>query len=126
MGMDEGMGGTGPGRYARTDWGWLLQAATGLGLVVLGTVHLITQHFTARKLLDYAEVTAWLRQPWVLVVEILFLGTVVAHAVLGVRSILLDLGPSPAAEQRVTRLTLIAGVALVVYGVGLTALVVMR
>jgi succinate dehydrogenase / fumarate reductase membrane anchor subunit len=102
-------------------WGWLWQAITGVALVVLLAVHMVAQHFVAAHgLRDYAEVVAYLRNPLILVVELLFLVTVTTHALLGVRAIVFDFGLSDAAEKRVTWALWGVGVLTVGYGVWLT------
>jgi len=102
-------------------WGWFLQAITGLALVVLLSVHMVAQHFVAAHgLRDYAEVVAYLRNPLVTAIELLFLVTVTTHALLGVRAIVFDFGLSDAAEKRVTWALWGVGVLTVGYGVWLT------
>jgi len=113
-------------RNVSPDWGWLLQAATGLGLLILGSFHIVAQHFTSQGLMDSAAVKAWLRQPWVFAIETLFLVAVVIHAALGVRSILLDLGLAPATERKINKATLMAAILLMSYGAALTTLLVIR
>jgi len=114
------VGATVPERTARTDrpgrptgggWGWLLQVITGGALLVLVVVHLVAQHFVVEApggLRDYAQVLAYLGNPVMVVIESLFLVAVTWHAMLGVRSILLDLGLGDVGRRRV--------------GVGVTAL----
>jgi len=107
----------------RPAWGWPLQALSGLALVVLGGIHVWTQHFSGQGLLDYQHVVAWLRQPWAFVMENVFLGIVVAHALLGIRAVLFDLGLSLSTERRLTRMLAAVAVVLFLYGVGLTWIV---
>lgn len=96
---------------------WLWQVVTGIGLVVLLGLHMIANHFIAKGgLRDYAAVVAYLRNPIVLVLEILFLICVTTHALLGIRAILLDFGLSERVEQLVTRVLKWAGVLTVGYG----------
>ena len=74
---------------------WLWQVFTGIGLVILLGLHFIANHFIAKGgLRDFADVVAYLRNPVILVLEILFLLCVTSHALLGVRAILVDLGLS--------------------------------
>lgn len=113
-------GGAVPERPARTDrpgrptggaWGWLLQVITGGALLVLVVVHLVAQHFVVEApggLRDYAQVLAYLGNPVMVVIESLFLVAVTWHAMLGIRSILLDLGLGDVGRRRV--------------GIGVTAL----
>lgn len=104
---------------------WLWQAATGTALVVLLGLHLVANHFVVRGgLRDFADVQRYLRNPLVLVLEVLFLVVVATHAMLGVRAIVLDLGVSDRAERLVSRALTALGAATVAYGLWLTWLVV--
>jgi len=90
---------------------------TGIGLVVLLGLHMIANHFIAKGgLRDYAAVVAYLRNPVILVLEILFLVCVTTHALLGVRAILLDLGLSDQVEQVVTHVLKWIGCLTICYG----------
>ena len=96
---------------------WLWQVVTGVGLVVLLGLHMIANHFVAKGgLRDYAAVVAYLRDPIILALEILFLICVTTHALLGVRAILLDFGLSERIEQLVTRILKWIAVLTVGYG----------
>lgn len=102
-------------------WGWFWQAATGLGLIILLALHMIANHFVAEGgIRDFAGVVEYLRNPIIIVLEVLFLITVTSHALLGVRAILFDLGLSERAEKRVTGLLTVIGVLTVAYGLWLT------
>ena len=104
---------------------WLWQAITGIGLVVLLGLHMVANHFIARGgLRDYAAVAAYLRNPIILVLEVLFLVCVTTHALLGVRAILLDFGLSNRVEQILTRVLKWIGVLTVSYGLVVTWFVV--
>jgi succinate dehydrogenase hydrophobic anchor subunit len=95
----------GPSGRGGGGWGWGLQVVTGVALLVLVVVHLVAQHFVVDApggLRDHASVLAYLGNPVIVVVESLFLIAVTWHAMLGVRSILLDLGLGPAGRRRVT------------------------
>lgn len=99
---------------------WLWQAATGVVLIVVLTVHMVAHHFVVEGgLRSYAEVVAYLRSPVIMATEHLFLAAVTLHAMLGVRAVLLDLGPAPAVERRITSAVTLIGVLTVVYGVWL-------
>ena len=100
---------------------WLWQAVTGTGLIILASLHMIAHHFVAEGgLRDYAGVVDYLRNPLIIVLEVLFLITVTAHALLGARAILFDFGLSEAAEKRVTQALWIFGILTVGYGLWLT------
>jgi succinate dehydrogenase hydrophobic anchor subunit len=104
---------------------WLWQIFTGVGLVVLLGLHFIANHFVAQgSLRDFAEVVAYLRNPFILSLEVLFLLCVTTHALLGVRAILLDFGLSELAERRVGRALKVLGVLTVGYGLSVTWMVI--
>lgn len=100
-------------------WGWGLQVVTGGALLVLVVVHLVAQHFvvdTPGGLRDHASVLAYLGNPVIVVIESLFLLAVTWHAMLGVRSILLDLGLGARGRRRVTVGVTVLGVVTLGYG----------
>src|SRR5258708_39546784 len=101
------------------------QLIRGVGLIVLLGLHFIANHFVAKGgLRDFAEVVAYLRNPLILCLEVLFLLCVTTHALLGVRAILLDFGLSQAAESHLDRVLKVVGVLTVVYGLGVTWMVI--
>ncbi len=72
---------------------WILQVVSGVLLVVLLGVHIVTQHFVVKGgLRDYAQVVSYLSNPVVLAVESLFVVVLIWHAMLGLRAVLLDFG----------------------------------
>jgi succinate dehydrogenase hydrophobic anchor subunit len=100
---------------------WLWQVFTGIGLVILLGLHFIANHFIAKGgLRDFADVVAYLRNPIILLLEVLFLVCVTSHALLGVRAILVDLGLSERAEKRVSQALALLGVLTVAYGLWVT------
>ena len=104
---------------------WLWQVFTGVGLVVLLGLHFVANHFIAKGgLRNFADVVAYLRNPIILVLELLFLVFVTAHALLGVRAILLDLGFSERTENRLNRVLRGVGVLTVSYGLWLTWVII--
>ncbi len=108
-----------PGGGGRT---WLLQVGTGVALLVLVVAHLVAQHFVVDApggLRDHDSVLAYLAHPVLLGVEVAFLLAVTWHAMLGLRSIALDLGLGPVGRRRVAVALTVLGLVTVVYGVGL-------
>jgi succinate dehydrogenase/fumarate reductase cytochrome b subunit len=98
---------------------------TGVGIVFLVGLHMIAHHFVVEGgLRNYEQVRAYLRHPVILPLEVLFLIVVTAHALLGVRAILFDLGLSDRAEQRTTQALALLGVLTVAYGLWLTWVIV--
>jgi succinate dehydrogenase hydrophobic anchor subunit len=101
--------------------GWLWQVFTGVGLVFLLGLHFIANHFIVKGgLRDFANVVSYLRNPIILVLEVLFLVVVTTHAMLGVRAIVTDFGLSDRIEKRLSQALTIIGVLTVVYGLWLT------
>ncbi len=106
-------------------WGWIWQAVSGAFVLVLVTVHMIANHFIVPKgLRDFADVVAYLSNPVIVVLEVLFLVFVTWHALLGLRSILFDFGLSPRAERIITWVLAVFGVGTVAYGLWLTSVIV--
>ncbi|MBI4770425.1 MAG: hypothetical protein HY784_08465 [Chloroflexi bacterium] len=92
-----------------------------MGLLVLLGLHLVAQHFVAAGgIRDFAGVVAYLSNPILVVLEIAFLIVVTAHALLGVRAILFDLGLSATTEKRISQALSALGVLTVGYGIWLT------
>jgi succinate dehydrogenase cytochrome b556 subunit len=112
-------------RERASSWSWILQALTGALLVVLLGLHMVVQHFVvAGGLRDYHDVVVYLSNPFVFLLEIIFLIVVMWHALLGVRAILLDLGLKPGTERKWTTVLAIIGVIAVAYGIWLSATIV--
>lgn len=112
-------------KEAKPTSAWLWQVFTGVGLVILLGLHFIANHFIAKGgLRDFAEVVAYLRNPIILVLELLFLVFVTTHALLGVRAILLDFGLSERTEKRLSQVLKVAGVLTVGYGLWLMWVIV--
>jgi len=100
---------------------WIWQALTGLLLLVLLALHMVFNHFVVEGgLRTYRDVVAYLAHPVVFTWEILFLIVVTAHALMGVRAILLDLGIGPGADRWLKRGLTGLGVLIIAYGVWLS------
>ena len=114
-------------RERASSWSWILQAFTGIMLVVLLGLHMVVQHFVVTGgLRQYQQVVQYISNPFVFLLEIAFLIIVTWHALLGVRAVILDLGLKPASERRVTAVLSIVGVIVVAYGIWLSATIVAR
>ncbi len=109
----------------KASWGWLWQVFTGVALLVLLGLHFIANHFIAKGgLRDFADVVSYLRNPIILVLEVLFLVVVTSHAMLGVRAIVMDFGLSDRAEKRLSQALTVLGVLTVGYGLWLTWVII--
>lgn len=106
---------------------WIWQAFTGALLTVLLVVHMIANHYVVEGgLRSYADVIHYLSNPFIFSLESVFLAVVTAHALMGVRAIVLDLGISPAAERRLKIALFALGIGIVAYAVWLTGSAVLR
>jgi succinate dehydrogenase hydrophobic anchor subunit len=100
---------------------WALQAISGVLLVAAIALHWFAQHLVVEGgLRDYSQVVSYLREPFVLVLETSFLVVVSTHALLGLRAIVMDLGPVKPVERLVNLTLGLAGIGVVVYGIRLT------
>ncbi len=105
----------------------MVQAVSGLALIALVGAHIAAQHYLAAGgLRTYAEVVDYLRQPVALGLELSFLVLVTAHALLGVRAIIADLGLSSAQQRSADVLLLVIACLTVIYGMQLTWQIVGR
>jgi succinate dehydrogenase cytochrome b556 subunit len=112
-------------RERASSWSWILQAFTGVMLLVLLGLHMVAQHFVvAGGLRTYADVVAYISNPFIFLLEIAFLIIVTWHALLGVRAILFDLGLKPQIERRLTVVLTVIGLLAVTYGIWLSATIV--
>ncbi len=112
-------------RSALGSLGWIWQVITGAALVPLAGLHMIAQHFMVEGgLRGFDQVQAYLSNPIVWPIELIFLASVVSHALLGVRAVLVDLGPSPRVARLLDTVLVIVGIASVAYGAWLTYAIV--
>lgn len=106
-------------------WLWLAKLVTGVLVFTLIFVHIIVNHLMSSKgLLSYADVVAYLSNPWIALMESTFLIIVVAHSLLGTRSILLDLNPSQAIMRAIDWVFGLVGVGAIVYGLWLIQVII--
>jgi len=101
---------------------WLFQVISGVLLVLLLGLHIITQHFVANGgLRDYAQVLSYLSNPAVLAVESLFVIVLIWHAMLGLRAVLLDFGFGRRGQALITRAVVALGAVTAAYSFWLIA-----
>ena len=81
-------------------------------------LHIIAQHFVAAEgIRSFQDVLNYIRNPFVFLLEVLFLMVVTYHAMLGLRAVITDLGWTRLQENRVNVILTIVGIVLVVWGV---------
>jgi succinate dehydrogenase hydrophobic anchor subunit len=98
-------------------WLWLVKIATGPLLIVLIFIHFIVNHFTAENgLLTYTDVIAYYKNPLIPAMEICFLTAVVAHSLIGLRGIILDLKPARNILRVIDWILVIGGILVISYG----------
>jgi len=106
---------------------WTIKQISGVFVFLLILVHIIVNHLVSPSgLLSYADVLAYLGNPWIAAMETLFLVIVIGHSLLGMRSIILDLKPSSPIMTWVDRLFWVVGIVAVGYGVWLTSVILAR
>lgn len=106
-----------PGWRSPRVWWWTV--GTGAALVALALVHIVAHHFIVDEpggLRTYDQILDYVAHPVILPLEATFLVTVTIHAMLGLRSVLLDLDPGPRARRRLDRALWVLGTVTVTYG----------
>ena len=108
-------------------WLWLYKMVAGFLIIVLLGVHFIINHLVAPEgLLTYSDVVKYYTNPIIPVMEIAFLIFVTSHALIGLRSIVLDLNPSARLLRVVDIVFSAVGVVSVIYGIWLIVVIVQR
>lgn len=108
-------------------WLWLYKIAAGFLIVLLLGVHFVVNHLVAPTgLLTYEDVIRYYQVPIVPVMEVIFLTVVVSHALVGMRSILLDLNPSDRVLKAFDILFLLVGSGFILYGIWLVVVIAQK
>jgi succinate dehydrogenase hydrophobic anchor subunit len=114
-------------RTAESAWLWLAKLVTGAAILAILIIHLIVNHLVAAGgLLTYADVLAYYANPIIPVMEAFFLIFVISHALLGVRSIVLDLGPAAHTRWWLDRALVVVGASAISYGLWLLVVLAER
>jgi succinate dehydrogenase hydrophobic anchor subunit len=103
-------------------WLWLIKMVTALLIILFLLLHFIINHFTGTAgggLLTFTEVLQLYTSPVYILLEVLFLVTVVSHGLIGCRSIILDLSPTRKVMRIIDPLFIVLGIGFVVYGIWL-------
>ena len=108
---------------------WRVTALSGIALLVLVTVHMVAHHFVVDEvggLRTYAQVLDYIANPVILVIECTFLIVVTIHAMMGLRSVLLDFGLSDRTKRLVSRGVVVLGAVTIAYGLVLIGVLASR
>lgn len=106
---------------------WLTKIIAGLVIVIILGIHFWVNHLVAPGgLLSYSDVLAYYQNPIVPIMEVFFLIFVVAHALLGLRSILLDLNPGKKLLPWINIGFILIGIIAITYGTWLVFFVVAK
>ena len=107
-------------KRGETTWLWLLKIITGVLVVIILGVHLVVNHLVSPEgLLTFQQVVVYLSNPWIALMEGTFLVLAVFHALLGVRSVFLDLHPNERLIRSMDVVFSIVGVVAIIYGIWL-------
>lgn len=100
---------------------WGLQRITGFMLIFLIGAHMIAEHFidTDTGPASFQSVTNRLGSPLYFLMDVLLLIIALYHGLNGVRTVFLDLNPSPRLQSLINILLLIIGVIAAGYGIWL-------
>jgi succinate dehydrogenase hydrophobic anchor subunit len=106
---------------------WIIKIIGGGIVVFLLGLHFVVNHLVAPGgLLNYADILNYYAHPIIPVIEGLFLFFVILHALLGVRSIILDLDPSPRLIPIINWGLFVMGSGAFTYGVWLLVVVALK
>ncbi len=106
---------------------WFIKIISGFLIIVILIIHLVVNHLIVEGgLLSYSDVVQYYQKAIVPIMEIFFLVFVVAHALLGLRSVLLDLHPSNKMLKVINYGLVSLGTVSIVYGTWLVIVIVGR
>jgi len=108
---------------------WLLKICLGGLVIIILAVHFTVNHMLGSMagLLTYEEVVLYYANNLIVpIMEILFVTVVVTHALLGLRSIILDMQPTRKTLKVINWLFMIIGIVSIAYGIGLVLIIVQR
>lgn len=99
---------------------WFIKVLAGGMIFVFLVIHFFVNHiFAPEGLLTFRDVVAYYQNPLVLVMEGLFLFSILVHSFLGLRSVILDLNPGPRLIRIMDTVLITGGVSGFVYGIWL-------
>jgi succinate dehydrogenase / fumarate reductase membrane anchor subunit len=106
---------------------WFLKILTGFLVIVVLAIHLVVNHLIVEGgLLSYADVVRYYQIAIIPIMEIAFLIFVVVHALIGLRSVLLDMHPSNQVLRVMNYGLGMLGVVSIIYGTWLVIVIAGR
>ena len=106
---------------------WFLKIMTGFLVIGILIIHLVVNHLIVEGgLLSYADIVKYYQIAIIPIMEVAFLIFVVSHALMGLRSVLLDLHPSNKMLKIINYGLISLGVVSIVYGTWLVIVIVGR
>jgi len=106
---------------------WLVKIILGGLVIAFLVLHFIVNHLIAPGgLLNYQAVLDYYSNPIIPIIEGLFLIVVIAHCLLGVRSVILDLNPSKRLLKILDIVFVLGGSIAVGYGIWLLVILTAR
>ena len=106
---------------------WFLKILTGALVIVVLIIHLVVNHLVVEGgLLSYQDVVRYYKIPIIPIMEIAFLIFVVTHALIGLRSVLLDLHPSNKVLRLINWGLGLLGITSIAYGIWLVVVIAGR
>ena len=108
-------------KQGETTFLWMVKIVTGPILLVIAITHLIVNHYIGSLggLQTYSDVVQYYKSGLVLAMEAIFLITVLAHSLIGLRGILLDLRPNAGMLRVINWAFVLLGLVFGAYGLWL-------
>jgi succinate dehydrogenase membrane anchor subunit len=115
-------------KQGETTFLWLVKIVTGPILLIVATIHLIVNHYIGSLggLQTYSDVVKYYKAWYIPAMEAIFLVTVLAHSLIGLRGIILDLRPSATMLKLVNWVFAILGIGFSAYGLWLLIVIAGR
>ena len=108
-------------------WLWFAKIIFSFLILIILGVHFVVNHILAPGgLLSYADVIKYYTNPIIPIMEVAFLIFVISHCLLGLRSILLDLNPTPKILNIFNWFFILVGIVATSYGTWLVFELVSR
>lgn len=104
---------------------WLIQAFSGVLLVLLLLLHMVAHHFVVEGgLRNFQQVIEYVSNPAIFVITIIFLVVVTVHAMLGLRAIIMDLNLSQGTQRMIDWVLVVVSLVAIGYGIWLEVTIV--